>query len=390
MKDKVESGNNSSLIQIKIEKPNITSLKPLLLSEFADRIDYVQLETSDSCIMPPNINTHLTNDFIFTTFGSKIFQFDHIGKFIRQIGREGQGPGEFKLANFGVDDINRKIFVVSYSNQCPLIFDYDGKYLGNITDSLICSCFGGVEHFGVSDGYFIHTIHPTDIDLQWAGKPYELIVYDYNNKKVTQTLTNKLSVKVDDTKHFNSLNPSLQSLTKCDSLYYYQSFYNDTLYAVNNSNIRPFAIIDFGKNKFPTDFLHSPDINKLKESASGKMRIIGFYMNKDFVFLFVSLHNVGAFLCKYEIATKSTSYHSGSIINDIDGWQNVNLHAIEKRISIVRHPNDYDDKQFKEGAFSKLNKAELKNPEQKEKIEKLMQKNREKEDNPVIMILTLK
>jgi hypothetical protein len=392
-RNKTETNNASTLIYIKIEKPDVSSLKPLLLSEFVDKIDYVQLETSDQILLRPDINVYLTRDFIFTQLYSEIYQFDHMGKFIRQIGREGQGPGEFKLSHFGVDDNNHRIFVVSYTNRGPLVFDYDGKFLETINDSIVSSCLGGVELFGVGDGYFIYTIEPMDIDDQWAGKN-ELIVYDYIKNRVTQTLTNRLISKVVD-KGVGSIHqtPSLQTLTKRDSLFYYHSFYNDTLYTVSNSKIHPFAIIDFGKWKFPNDILYL-FLNSLRDKMDGKMRITGLFINRNNIIFDVMLmrsnSSVEGFLCKYDTNTKKMTYHSNMILNDIDGWQNVSINTLGKGISLVRHPDDYDDKQFKEGAFSKLDKSDLKYPEQREKIKNRVQGNREKEDNPLLMILHMK
>lgn len=392
-KDKTDFNNASSLLYLKLEKPDIASLKPLFLSELVDSIGYVQLETTNHCLLPPDINIYLSNDYIFTTSGSDIYQFDRTGKFIRQIGREGQGPGEFKLAKFGIDDTNRQILVASYTNRCPLLFDYDGKFLRNINDSTLSTCFGGVEHLCVGEGCFVLTTPPMDVSHQWFGI-YELIVYDYIKNKVTQTLTNRLTCKVDDAKHYNTLRPSLQTLAKRDSIFYYHSFYNDTLYAVSKNDINPFAIIDFGKWKFPIDFLYSPDINKLENADNGNMRIIGIWTYKDKIILNVMYQkadrSVENFLCKYDIRSKKMIYYSGVIINDIDGWQNVSINDFEKGIKVLSSPDDFDDKAWKENAFSKLDKADLKHPEKREKIRQMLQDNRKKEDNPILMIFHLK
>jgi len=394
VKEKTEKADAQSLIYIKVEKPVVSSLKPLFLSEFVDSIEYIQLETNSKCLLPPNIGIHLTTDFIFTTSGSNLFQFDRTGKFIRQIGREGQGPGEFKLQYCGFDDNNHRILVISYYSREPLIFDYNGNFLGNVNDSIVSSCFGLVELFGAGNNYFICTIQPMDIDHQWAGKPYELVLYDFNKHKVTQTLTNRLVCRVEDAGWYNAVKPSFQTLVKKDSFFYYHSFYNDTLYSVSNSSIHPFAVIDFGKLKFSSNSVYSRR-NMYQGENAGKIRLAGLFKYQDIILLQVYIQEAEGVedkscLCKYDIKRDKIDYYSSIIINDIDGWQNISIEDMRKEIRVVRHPDDFNDKKFSEKIFSKLDDDRLKYPEQKGKIEKMLKINKEKDDNPILMILHMK
>ncbi|MDR2145163.1 MAG: 6-bladed beta-propeller [Tannerella sp.] len=395
-KNRNETADIFSPVNIKIEKPDISSLQPLLLSEFADSIEYIQLETSDQCLLPPYIGTFLTHDFIFIKTDYKLYQFDRKGKFIRQIGREGNGPGEFKLNKCGFDEENQRIFVKSYTNASPLIFDFNGKFLGNIKDSLINSCFGGMEHFDAGAGFLIYTIHPMDVNHQWAGKPYELIVYDYVGDKVTQTLINRFECKVENARQLNMIRPGLQTLTKSDSLFYYHSFYNDTLYAVSNTGIQPFAVVDFGKYKNRNNgWIYSKDPNTITDAFAGKMRIVDMFVCNNNIFLGIFLgkvdHAVESFLCKYDIANKKLTYHSYMVINDIDGCQNIDISGLNTGIETIINPEELEDKEIKIAlVYSTLDKNKLKNPEQKEKFELMLKENIEKEDNPILMILHMK
>ena len=376
------------LIQFKIEKPNVAALKPLLLSCFVDSVWYLQLETSRRCLLPPRVGLYKTNDFIFTTTRNEIYQFDSNGNFVRQIGSEGKGPGEFRLNKCGFDDDNRRITVMSHYTTSPLVFDFNGKFLENINDSLITSCYGSLELFDAGNGFFIYVNQPMDVNHQWGCKPYELVVYDFEKNRVTQTLTNQLTCEVENERHYNSVRPSLQLLTRYDSLFYYKSFYNDTLYSVNSNNIKPFAIIDFGDLKFPGNTLYSPNNNIFQLEMVGKMRIIEMIIKKNFIFFEVLLHKaqgVDAFICKYDVTSGELTYHTNLIINDIDGGQNMYLKDLLKGMTCVLFQNDFLEELDKKRVFSTLNNTELKYPELKGNFEDL-QKNRKDELNPMLMI----
>jgi len=66
------------------------------ITDIAQSLDFIQLETSDSILIGNRISHILMhNNFLFVVHGNKCSQFDISGKFIRDIGRRGQGPGEY-------------------------------------------------------------------------------------------------------------------------------------------------------------------------------------------------------------------------------------------------------------------------------------------------------
>lgn len=73
------------------------------------------------------------DDYIFLLNGktSEIFQFNRQGKFIRQIGRVGEGPGEYapySIHTLSLNHSSKEIFL-NRRYQPALVYAYDGTYL---------------------------------------------------------------------------------------------------------------------------------------------------------------------------------------------------------------------------------------------------------------------
>lgn len=62
-------------------------------------IQYIPLETTDSCLISNLLNLQVTTDYMFMYNGKteEVLQFDRKGKFIRRVGRQGNGPGEYSM-----------------------------------------------------------------------------------------------------------------------------------------------------------------------------------------------------------------------------------------------------------------------------------------------------
>lgn len=59
-----------------------------------------------------------------------LLQFDPQGKFIRQIGAKGQGPGEYaSVQDFAIDSLTRHVFVLSLTKMALLEFSEEGKII---------------------------------------------------------------------------------------------------------------------------------------------------------------------------------------------------------------------------------------------------------------------
>jgi hypothetical protein len=67
----------------------------LLLSSIAEDIEYIPLETTPSCLLSRCSQVELFNNYIYVKDSKALYKFDMDGNFIQQIGKIGNGPGEY-------------------------------------------------------------------------------------------------------------------------------------------------------------------------------------------------------------------------------------------------------------------------------------------------------
>jgi hypothetical protein len=81
----------------------LKSQREVPVSEIAEGIEYVILETSKESLLGRIFDVNVTKDFIFVQHhNGALAQFDRTGSFIRYIGRLGRGPEEYIMIGHSV------------------------------------------------------------------------------------------------------------------------------------------------------------------------------------------------------------------------------------------------------------------------------------------------
>lgn len=95
--------------------------KPLLLSDIVKDVEYVKLETQDNILVGDIKQLKRTEKFVFIYSRNQrhVMMFDTSGKFIRKIGRVGQGPGEIANIDFFTVSDNL-VFIYPFSRNGSL------------------------------------------------------------------------------------------------------------------------------------------------------------------------------------------------------------------------------------------------------------------------------
>ena len=107
----------------------------LRYSLFVDSIEYVNIESTDSCLIGRIADMAISHNhlFIFDEQQQTIWHFDRGGNFLNKIYRKGKGPGEYAYINhFEYDERRNQIVVLSPWQQALLFYTPEGKYLKTV------------------------------------------------------------------------------------------------------------------------------------------------------------------------------------------------------------------------------------------------------------------
>lgn len=106
---------------------------PVSMKEDVEGIEYIPLETTDSCLISNVTALIMDDEFIFVQNGKtdQNFQFTRQGKFVREVGKVGEGPGEYPpytVLDPVMDTKKREIYLNRYRLPA-MVYSYDGEFL---------------------------------------------------------------------------------------------------------------------------------------------------------------------------------------------------------------------------------------------------------------------
>lgn len=165
---KSEEKNVSGCVAVDMRKALATENSISLKDEIAG-IEYIRLETNDSCLASRILDLQITNDYIFAfqvRGVGAIYQFDRNGKFIRQVSSIGNGPGEVSdILSLGVNEGARELYVFQSHNntQC---FSFDGEFLRSDIELRNVS---GVKYFADGSSALKGRVLSPFAESPWAG-----------------------------------------------------------------------------------------------------------------------------------------------------------------------------------------------------------------------------
>ncbi|MBO4560501.1 MAG: 6-bladed beta-propeller [Bacteroidaceae bacterium] len=126
-------GGNEIYVDFENGSPTVVNTPDDLFnySNYLDTVLYIQLETSDNCLIGEVNDIHFVNDRLFVQADFKsVFVFDLNGKLISKVSRVGRGPGEYgKLAWFDVNPTNNEISIYDVSNRKICVYSLQGDFI---------------------------------------------------------------------------------------------------------------------------------------------------------------------------------------------------------------------------------------------------------------------
>lgn len=231
-------------IKVDLNKPQKVSL-----FDYFSHIELVPLETSDNILIGycEEMFYHQSKYYIFDSKQLSVLVFDDTGKFIFQISKRGQGPGEYTdLTSMIFNPFTRNIDLTGLGN----IYSYDlsGKHVKTLSRP---------EN---SSGYFWNFI-PLSANLYvcYVGMsldPYKINYYDVGKNKIIRK-------EYEDDILLNTFffvsSTSHTPFYEYQGKWYFYRFVDNTTYEVGMDSLKPAYKWDFGKLNYDAKELNLPN-----------------------------------------------------------------------------------------------------------------------------------
>jgi hypothetical protein len=291
----------------------VAQTKDIPLSRIAESVEYILLETTDRSLISNiwNNGVSVTPEYFFIHASEGLLQFDSRGKFLRQIGSQGSGPGQYATAfgNIAVNDRLRRIYMPAYMQHKAIVYDYDGNYLGDMpmpdVDNptlLNDSVFAG----SAGNGSIALLNTNGDVIRRF---PYK----DEQTEKLGDAFLGMVG--------FTS------TLYRFDGNLFYKYGYGDTIYQIEQTAMLPRHIIETGRYALPADLRFEAmngDAERFAKETSSYMRMGVLEFSRYILLPYTGWGNLfGAEPFRLAVYDKQTgdcySVRGDTLRNDIDG-----------------------------------------------------------------------
>ena len=350
-------------VVINLAKAISESPKEIMLNELASDIRYVPLETTDDCLMNNEFYImQYTGEDIIT---SGIFHFDKNGKFLNKIGSKGQGPEEYLQGLFAFGDWKNKLLYVQ--NWTTLTcYGFDGTFVRSVpTPQLNMGAAGLFDEN--------HILYSNDIYYADKANPIQLYMVDSQNGKTVS----KWRGHLEENKKYGMI------LTSRDFMYNYD---NSLFYKPALENVI-FKILSPKKRQLVYKFdCSGKDIDVSADEVDTKKRFqfLSVYWAKEtaqYLFVNYGMKNISR-LGIYDKEKKT--FTNVTIKDNLAGGYDIHpaWTSDDNHLLMVYYAGGLlqdKEKRYSTGLL----------PERKKELDELL-KNIKEDDNPVVILVTLK
>jgi len=356
-------------------------------SDIATTIHYVPLESKPEALFSRVHDVQISKEYFFISDFKQLYQFKRNGEFVRKIGRNGKGPGEYLyLVSLDINEELREIYIFCNVSRKVLIYDFEGNHLR----SYAMPQFRALR--AVGDSLFLAY---TDVAV---GKEEDIFTLIDAEGDSTCLVKNDFKWE-----HKSNMVYTVYTgnrwFYRYDGNLCFKDIYNDTLYRYNAEKqlAEPRYYFDLGKYDIPdlkrVSYIVNEDLNKYKTYCDEYYQ---FNVLESDAYLFIDYFNY----ClrdqnrNYGIWNKSNGNlyslvneqgEPAQIINDFTGGMDFWVEKIDgKQLFSFVFPHEL--KSFYE-EYPNQEVALL--PEKQSGIERIVAES-SSNDNPVIRILELK
>ncbi|MCH7408890.1 6-bladed beta-propeller [Belliella sp. DSM 111904] len=217
----------------------------LSLSDVTKDVNLIRLETTiDSYIINLTDLLHFNDKLYIKSSNQKVLVFDMDGNYIQRLGKEGDGPGEYRFVkSIMVNEQTNEIYVASTRKVLVYSPNHDLKREVLLENSW--------DYIGFFEGKMYSVEHKYSIPIENGFASYTSL-YEINSElSIIDTLFVREVIRPNKTASAYTHNHYL-SIIDNDAYFYASVFTNekihrDTLYQIKESSVSPHLKLDFGQ-----------------------------------------------------------------------------------------------------------------------------------------------
>lgn len=233
---KKQAESDTLVINIPVESIEAS----LALSEIADNVDCISLETNDTSILD-RINRIIDKEgYLYVSDRHSVYQFDYKGKLYAKISKKGSGPNDYKsITDFQLAS-DESVWILSRGNKC--LYNYG---------------WNGILNRRIELKYWASKICLLDDStlLLYAGNEksvdnyYQLLLLDIETNSI---ISHFLPIDDKKSKYVHVLSDNCFNREN-DSTYFYNVFC-DTLYSLVKNRLVPQYYFNLANKNIPNSF----------------------------------------------------------------------------------------------------------------------------------------
>lgn len=359
--------------------PRTLEEKPVFLSDIADDVTFIPLDNSVPLGLIYNDIFFCNNSIYLSTKDNGMLAFSRSGKFLRNIGTKGRGPGEYAYCfDIGIDEDKEIIYVKD--NRTIKVFSSTGRFIRSFS----VESFGYIDQMEIVDSSIFGIFYPGEKSSEFAW-----IVLDSLGKMIKRG-ERRLPV-------FESNYGVGAGIYRFMNQICYWDNFIDTVYSVSpDLTEKPSFTISAGNHRSPRGRIKSFEdlVNKLVIKNIFETRkflvIRYFYQKPTIAMIEKDSHRYFLVYLAGDDSGLWESNFTGGLTDDLSGGPAFLPHSSFEEDGIEYMFGLIDPWQIKSHVESPgFNNTKSTLPEKKEELEKLAASLKET-DNPVLVLARLK
>ena len=265
---------------------NIGKYSEMVLSSIVSKLEYIPLETKKISLMGGEYFDMIivNNDLMFIGGFDFLYVFSRDGEFVNQIGSKGNGPGEYNeyVGPFSINELERTVFVHHYKEIWE--YTWEGKYLRKISvpeiDEIPDSYIR--DHRFVEDNIFVGNVSNR------GNAKYKLCLFD-DNGNIIKLFPNTIFFPPNEDKPSSGSLYHYANFHQYNNQWYLKEHINDTLSYLCGTELVPFALFNLGKYRLIDNITKNgiPETEKVIFLPSNN-----FVNSSGFIFFEMSGNNI--------------------------------------------------------------------------------------------------